>query len=835
MNRVRISTILWVGTLIGALVGSASVWAGTPELSNVRPPGAQRGTEVVFNLRGERLGDVQELLLYDDGIDVVGLETVSDKHVKATLAIAEDCRLGIHDLRVRTATGISELRTFCVGALPEVAEAEPNNSFGEPQVIPLDVTVNGIAKDEDVDYYAVQAKRGERLTAEIEGIRLGITLFDPYVAILDADRFELSRSDDAPLVRQDGIASIVVPEDGTYIIEVRESAYQGNNSCLYRLHVGRFPRPRAIYPAGGVAGTSVEVRAIGDVLGDRTVAIDLPSEAQPAPEFRRADPDHGFFDTDPSGIAPSPNPFRVAPPGQSETLEAEPNDGRNESTTAAVPGALNGIIERPGDIDHFAIEAVKGQAFDIHVRARAIRSPLDPVLNVYKADGGRVGGNDDTLGPDSFYRFQAPEDGRYIIRVQDHLGQGGPTYVYRVEVTPVRPLLRISPNNESLRRRTGVVASAIPRGNRQAILINAQRLYFGGDLLLDAPDLPDGVTMEAPTMVASQGVVPVLFHAAPDAPLGGRLTSLTAHHADPSHSPLEIAFTHESELVLGRNNINFWSRINDRMAIAVTEESPFTIRVVEPSVPLVRNGTMGLKVVAERADGFDGPISLLLPWNPPGVGSSRSITIAEGQTEAIIPLNANGNAALATWSIVIDGTATTESGPIRVSSQLVPLRVAEPYIAMNFQAVSTERGKPVDLLVGLDVKQVFDGEAEVRLVGLPNAVRADSQTIDAQTEELVFTIETGPESPVGQHKNLFCRVIVRENGEPIVHQIGSTQLQIDEPLPQKTEIAEVEAVEPEAPAAKPLSRLEKLRQQYRRRVRGEETEEPEADPQGSND
>ena len=60
-------------------------------------------------------------------------------------------------------------------------------------------TVNGIADNEDVDYYVVEAKKGERISAEVEGLRLGISEFDPYVAILDSKRFELGVSDDAAL------------------------------------------------------------------------------------------------------------------------------------------------------------------------------------------------------------------------------------------------------------------------------------------------------------------------------------------------------------------------------------------------------------------------------------------------------------------------------------------------------------------------------------------------------------------------------------------------------------------------------------------------------------
>ena len=64
-------------------------------------------------------------------------------------------------------------------------------------------------------------------------------------------------SDDAALVWRDGFTSIIAPEDGKYIIQVRESAYAGNGGCLYRLHVGNFPRATAVMPAGGKPGETV--------------------------------------------------------------------------------------------------------------------------------------------------------------------------------------------------------------------------------------------------------------------------------------------------------------------------------------------------------------------------------------------------------------------------------------------------------------------------------------------------------------------------------------------------------------------------------------------------
>ena len=89
-----------------------------------------------------------------------------------------------------------------------------------------------------------------------EGIRANSTRgflgMDPYVAILNKDRFALVSADDTPLLRQDCWVSVMIPEDGAYTVEIRDSAYEGNGR--YRAHLGTFPRPTAAYPAGGQPG-----------------------------------------------------------------------------------------------------------------------------------------------------------------------------------------------------------------------------------------------------------------------------------------------------------------------------------------------------------------------------------------------------------------------------------------------------------------------------------------------------------------------------------------------------------------------------------------------------
>src|SRR5947208_3046764 len=338
-----------------------SLSAASPSLGAIQPRGAQRGTEAVVTFNGARLADAQEVHVYYPGITVKKLEVVNDTQLKVTLAIAADCRLGEHAFRVRTATGVSDLRTFWVGALPVTDEVEPNGEFEKPQPIALNTTVHGIVQSEDVDYFVVECKKGQRLSVEVEGMRLGVTVFDPYVAILDAKRFELATSDDSPLCGQDGGCSVVVPADGKYVVQVRESAYGGNGACQYRLHVGTFPRPTAVVPAGGKPGEELEVTFIGDPAGPLKQKVKLPATADP--EFR-------LHCQTADGVHPAGFKFRVA--NIPNTIESGTNAAVATATPGPVPGAFNGVVSKPGEIDYFKFTAKKGETYDFHCYARRL-------------------------------------------------------------------------------------------------------------------------------------------------------------------------------------------------------------------------------------------------------------------------------------------------------------------------------------------------------------------------------------------------------------------------------------------------------------------------------
>ena len=581
--------------------------------------GGQRGTELDVTFSGARLGDALEIVFYQPGITTLSIKKVNNNAVTARLKIAPDCALGLHDLRVRTATGISELRTFCVGALKEVDEVEPNNDFAKPQPIAMNVTVNGVADNEDVDYFVVEAKKGERISAEVEGHRLGIFEFDPYVAILNAKRFELGSSDDAALVLRDGFTSIIAPEDGKYIIQVRESAYSGNGACLYRLHVGNFPRRD-----GRDARRRQARRDAGRAMDRRRRRRGHDHGHAAGLGLRRIRPGAAGR----QGGLPLSQRFRLTPLGN--VIETEPNDDQAHATPFEAPMAVNGIIGKPGDVDHFVFKATKGQVFDIHCYARRIRSPLDPVMYLGKKGAGAMLGADDAIGPDSYFRFQAPETAEYVIWLVDQLGKGGPDYAYRIEVTPVAAKLAMLTAAEQIPLGTGVIvrrgAQGEPAGDPD--LRHAGRLRRRAECRRRRPARRGDRRGPGDGRQPAGG--PVLFSAKPDAPLAGSLATVTGKPVD-EKLKVPSSFGQTSILVLGQNHVNVWSRTVDRLAVAVTEECPYTIEIVEPKVPLVRGGSMGLKVRAHPQAGLQGGDRGLPPLEPAGRRLGRRRRHPRGQ------------------------------------------------------------------------------------------------------------------------------------------------------------------------------------------------------------
>jgi len=237
---------------------------------------------------------------------------------------------------------------------------------------------------------------------------------------------------------------------------------------------------------------------------------------------------------------------------------------------------------------------------------------------------------------------------------------------------------------------------------------------------------------------------------------------------------------------------------------------------------------MLLKVVAHKKEGWDEQINVQFPFRPPGIGATSSVNIAKGKNEVMYPISANGSAQLGEWKVYCIGSANV-GGAAWVSSELTRLEVAEPFVGFELVKADVEQGQETELVCKVTHNKEIPGKAKVELLGLPNRVTTEAHELAPGIEELIFKIKTDVKSPAGTHKNIFCRVTVEDQGEPIVHsRVGATELRIDKPLPPKvdapkpkpTPVAQKKPEPPKKAPEKRLSRLEKLRLEAKNKVSG---------------
>ncbi|MGI9428705.1 MAG: PPC domain-containing protein [Bythopirellula sp.] len=758
-------TICSICLLITFSVLATSVQAAQPVLQRLQPQGGQRGTEVEVAFIGQRFKDgPHQILLYESGIQLSEIEAVDDKQVKCKLRLDENCRVGRHALRLRTASGLTNLFTFHVGNLKEIQESEPNDAADQPQTLETDVVVNGLVKDRDSDFYAVELAEGERLSVEIEGIRLGRTLFDPLIEVRDEAGALLASSDDQPAAQQDAFVSLRAKQAGRVIILVRESAFRGNDASTYRLHVGRFPRPAAVFPPVAVPGQANELRWIGATFDQQNVSVDVPQT------------DESIFAahaTDDQGISPSGIPVYLSE--TAPTLEIEPNNARDAATEFTAPGIAAGIISQPQDKDFYRFNMKQGETWDIRVRARGLRSPLDSVIHIYDPKGKYVKGNDDNAGqPDSYVRFKAAIDGEYTLDVEDRQLRGREEMVYVLEISKPAPIAELTLDE---RRRYQAHVIAVPQGGRTTAMVTVKRKDLGGPLQVEWAGLPAGCTAEAVPLAKNYHRVPVLFTAEPQAEINASLATITARLTE-KPKPIASRFRQQSWLVRGRNNVHVWSHYADRASVAVTKALPYTVRAVEPKAPLVQGGSMELKIVAERNEGFDNSIAVRTLYNPPGVSTNQSRSIASGKSEVMIPITANQKARIGDWKLVFLGI-TSLQGSVESSTQLTKLKIVQPYFDIKIPSQTVTQGDPAELVVQLEHRTEFAGEAELELLRLPPGVTATKVKITAESPSAVFQLQVAKDARVGRHRGVGCHARFTVEGEPVRYSQGYVELRVD--------------------------------------------------------
>ncbi|MEO6810461.1 MAG: PPC domain-containing protein [Isosphaeraceae bacterium] len=292
------------------------------------------------------------------------------------------------------------------------------------------------------------------------------------------------------------------------------------------------PTLTALFPAGAQRGQTVEVTASGSFghwpvrarvdwsgveieAGDKeTLRIKIAEDAAPGLRWIRLLDDEG---------ATEPRPFLIGT--LPEVVEVEPNDDPKapqvlDSTTVVV----NGKLAKSGDVDGFAVSLRAGQTLVASMEAnQRLGSPMDGVLQIASPEGFVLAQNDDDHGSDPQLIFEAPSNGRYLVRAfafpatpnSSIQFAGGPTFIYRLTLTTAGFLDHVEPIAVLLGESASVTGSGwnIPEEARTLSVEPATLGEVGHALLGNTADLlrvSDPVISEAePNDLAHPQTVPV--------------------------------------------------------------------------------------------------------------------------------------------------------------------------------------------------------------------------------------------------------------------------------------------------------------------------------------
>lgn len=792
-------------------------------IERVTPRIAQRGTTVDVSIQGAHLKDPREIIFDQPGIKAVSIEPMKklpastalvhggriEQEVKCRFEIAPDCVPGEHRFRLRTATQLTSLATFHVTPFPVVDEDEPkansNDTPATAQSVPLNVTVRGVVSNSsrgDVDVFRVPARAGERLSVEVDCVRLadehyGDAQFDLALRVLDATGREIAANDENPLHLQDPLLSVKLPEDTKehVFVEVRRSVFAPVN-VSYALHIGSFERPLAVYPAGGPPGEKIAVSLLGDPLGAKQAEVSIPRQP-------------GTFDYFSNG----PSPLQMRSFAAPNVLK---DSHSTETPVPQLPAALNGILEMPGKKDVFRVTVKKGERYRVRVHASSLGSPLDPALSIRKADEAKAeivaddadlmladrdihgpnfrsrGGLKDVFDPSVLWEPKA--DGEYLVEVRDTNGFGAPTGVYRVEIdSPPDAVFALLRSAAFDWVETGRFTSlAVPQGNRWTVnlsLPTGQGTLFKGDMQVVAKGLPAGVSLVSNRIPGGSSLWPVQLVAAPDATPGGSVMTLEVRSTDPTRR-IETACMQWVPFI-NHSGGDAWRAVKtDQFIMAVTDAAPFSIDLQPPSIPLVRGGELAIPVKLTRKEGFTGPIEFKCDFAPSGVVLPPAETIKSDSGEAVLRISAGADAKLGTGPLFIVATTLLEpssylgTGEVRVSSQILEITITEPFAALTSEPASVRRGGSAAYRWTVTPKSPFEGEAEVKILGLPKGVSVIEPLprITAASKEVVFRIQATEEALLGPVTGIECELNVHVAGQEIRQRTGKGNLRIDPQL-----------------------------------------------------
>ena len=508
--------------------------ASDPQLVSNFPIGGKLGEKVEVEILGKFMEDPQEILFYCDELKAevieIKFEVEEDKRqgwarkdgdrfsdrALLEIQIESDASLGIHYFRIVTSEGISNPLKFRVTSDTNIREvdtahnqlltAQPINSF--PSVIQGQLPTLG-----EIDYYSFQASKDEFLCFQIDFMTSSTVLamwnFRPTISLYEmrSSWFEPNRK--IPLITNDPMqhrptTAFKFPKTGKYFLEVKEisgktgadyhTSYQlrtfhgtnpDNTECAFENDEPAHSFPLKWTWAGESAQKLIQVLSERDFT--RKLKRDWIETL-----WSRSPLKHESQTSDQITNSPVKR--------FDSFVESEPNNTLDQALdVSTVPVIMEGVIDKPGDVDMFTFELSSEDSLAFEIETPLKKTPeFIPWITVLNENGkeivqnlnkiwGRSGNfQKKYLEAKTLYDFD--QAGKYFIRVRNVTSRHGDRYFkYRLLVRSQVPHVgAIRPNKDHIKLRPG-------QADTLSVAFELEE-GFDGQVLLSVDNLPLGVT-----------------------------------------------------------------------------------------------------------------------------------------------------------------------------------------------------------------------------------------------------------------------------------------------------------------------------------------------------
>lgn len=728
----------------------------SPVLTNVTPPGGQRGTAVRLEVAGTGLEGKVEVHSEIPGSLTELSATGTAKQF--LLEIAADAQPGAYPLALETDAGLTNTWLFSVSSFPEVGEAEAqrarlarNDFAARAQPIEVPIVVNGSLTEADRDVYRLPLKGGQRVVVEIEARRLGSAV-DPVLSIRSSDGRVMVRSDDSPGIGGDARVDFTAPSDGEFLIEVHDARFSKQQRNFYRLVAGTINYAEAIFPLGWTRGKPVEVELSGGSLRSPTkVTVQNDSVSVP-----------GEWVGLPMPLLRSDDPEVLEPSGKGPALLREGT-------------VVNGRIAQPGETDRYRLKVDPGEEWMVETQAAILgTSQLYTLLVLRDQDGRKLGSAGDqtpedllsnisvraeTFGDPSL-GFRVPDGVSELqVSIEDLLGRGGPGFAYRL-------VARRQPSDFILR--VDDTEINIPRDGSTSVSLTMDRRGFEGAVRIVAEGLPDGVVAEGGNIPAEFGGMTTQRSS-----LQGRVTLTATPDAKPGISTVSFhgeGTTNDGRLV---RRPAFTAKIatpvsgtNQRpvripspdsfVPAAVVSRAPASIRLLTPSrLRLIQGLTHDIEWRYETHEpGVEALASVRL-INLPPVANVRVLgdaKIKPGDSQGRLEMNTTMGTPAMRFDLVLETAVRHEGVRHAIYSPAIIVDIIQGYsLGVPEEPVSARAGTDFEIVGSFTRETEFDSKVVVEVLNLPVGVSCESQSIAATPQHYRLPCRAGETTGPGEY------------------------------------------------------------------------------------